>query len=404
VDFFLTRLPIFDPKNNLFGYELKFSKDLFQLQQAQTSSDRDSSKIITESMFMIGLDKLVTGKKAFIPFSRNLLLNKFAELLPKDIVGIQLSRELGGDIKVAQTCKELKTKGYTIVLDNFSFQPDYAHLTEFAKFVKVDITKTGEYIRKSVIKRLKPRGIKCIMTNVNTNKDFTSSVSLEFDYLQGNFFQKAAVISSREVSSTSFAHYEMLKEIHKTEIDLDNLEHIIKRDVALSYKLLRMINSASFGLKNEIKSIRQALAIMGTLEIKKWFSLILLSSMNEKKPGELIRTSLLRAKLMENIAPLAGMKDKSSDLFLTGIFSLIDTLMDEPLTDILNGLPLANEIKNTLLKKESRYSGIYNLVLNYENGEWTTLSNMAKQMRLDENKLPEIYNNSVQWVDQIYHI
>ncbi len=401
MEFFLTRYPIFDPKRNLYAYELNFSKDLFQLQQQNASADRTSSKIITESLFMIGLDKLVTGKRAFIPFSRNLLLNKFAELLPKDLVGIQISREMGTDHKVIQACRDLKSKGFMIILDGFSFQPDYTHMVEFADVVKVDIIKIGEYIRKTVLKRLKPRGIKCIMKNVNTNKNFITSVAMGYDFMQGDFFQQTAVISSREVSTTSFAHFEMLKEIHKSELDLNVLENIIKRDVALSFKLLRMINSAAFGLKNEIKSIRQALVILGNIEIKKWFSLILLSNLNENKPSELMRTSLLRAKLMELMSPFLNLKDQASDLFLTGIFSLIDVLMDEPLSDILDGLPLDDEIKNTLLKKESRYSGIYKLVLDYEKGDWDSLSEKTKQLKINEEKLSQIYNTAIQWVDKI---
>ncbi len=401
MEYFLARQPIFDPKMKVIGYEL-FSYDGFDnLIPMDTKEDQFTSKVITKSFLLVNTESLTGGKKAFIRFSRNLLVNEIATLLDKDLIAIELSDNIPPDEKVLAACQKFKDSGYLMVLDDFNFQFSQMPFLQFADMVKVDSGKTGSDVKKSVVERLKSKNIKSLMMNVESEEEFKEAVELGYDYFQGNFFRKPFIISGRDIPGYKLTYLQMLKEIHQPEIDFDKLEEIIKRDVSLTYKLLRLINSAAFGIMREIKSIKQALVLLGMREVKKWVALIALSDMGKEKPEELVKNALLRAKFCESLGPLIGLKQQSSDLFLLGMFSLIDAFIDQPFHVIMEDLPLAKEIKMAMVGGESPYTPAYDLTLTYEAGQWREVSKLAAKLNIDEKKLPEIYLASLDWVSEV---
>ncbi|MEJ2637240.1 MAG: HDOD domain-containing protein [Calditrichia bacterium] len=296
MEYFLARQPIFDSKMKVIGYEL-FSYDGFEnLIPMDTKEDQFASKVITKSFLLVNTESLTGGKKAFIRFSQNLIVNEIVTLLDKDLIAIELSDNITPDEKVLAACQKFKDSGYLMVLDDFNFQFSQMPFLQFADMVKVDSGKTGSDMKKSVVERLKSKNIKSLMMNVESEEEFKEAVELGYDYFQGNFFRKPFVISGRDIPGYKLTYLQMLKEIHQPEIDFDKMEEIIKRDVSLTYKLLRLINSAAFGIMREIKSIKQALVLLGMREVKKWVALIALSDMGKEKPEELVKNALLRAK------------------------------------------------------------------------------------------------------------
>lgn len=396
MQYFLSRHAIFDQKMKVFGYELSFCSGL----DTVTKGDQQTSQVIMESFLLIGMEKITSGKKAFIQFSRNLLVNEFTKIFPKEILAVQIGKDIKVDDKVIDAVKEIKSQGYLIVLDDYSFQDEIVSLTQFADIIKVDSIKMGDYIKASIIQKLKPYGIKCLVKNVNNRDVFARTLKLGYDYFQGEFFSKCNIVAKKDVPGYKLTHLEMMKEIHQPELNFDKLEQIIKHDVSISYKLLRMINSAAYGLSAEIKSIKQALVIMGENEIKKWITLVLLSNVGSDKPDELMKTALIRARFLELIAPAAGMQHLAPDLFLMGMFSMMDVFLDQPLASILEGLPLVNEIKQTLLGEESPYKNVFNLIVCYEKGKWDQVQELSNQLRLDDKALPDLHLKSIEWMNQ----
>ena len=194
------------------------------------------------------------------------------------------------------------------------------------------------------------------------------------------------------------SYVQMLKELHRPDLDLEQLESVIKRDVSLSYKLLRYINSAFFSLRVEIRSVRHALAMLGEDEFRRWGTLLLLSDLGADKPMQLLFDSVLTARFMEILAPSMGLRERGQDLFLAGMFSRVDALMDQPLVAVLADIPLAQEVKSALVDGSGPLSGPLALCRAYERGQWQDLTRLAAEAGLAEERLPELFLQANEWV------
>ncbi len=401
MEYFLARQPVFNSKMKVFGYDLSFRHGFDNFYSNKQFTDRAASKVITESFLLIGIDQVTGGSKAFIPFSRNLLLYEIAALFPKELLIVEIDQSVKPDEKVLKVCRKLRKSGYLIAVEDFVLRDIYRPYTEIVDIVKTDFIKTGPDVKKTIIEELTPHGIKCLMKNVNKMEDFDESAELGYTYFQGDFFRKPFVLAGRDVPGYKLNYLEMLRQINQPELDFNKIEAIIKQDVSLSFKLLRLINSAAFGLLTEIKSIKQALVMLGSREVKKWIALVALSNMGNDKPGELLKTSLLRAKFSEILAEAIDLGDKSSELFLMGLFSLIDAFIDQPFHQILEYLPLSREIKIALMGGDGCYREIYDIVLSYETANWPEVSALAGRLKIDEKILPANYLEAVNWVGNI---
>jgi len=180
-------------------------------------------------------------------------------------------------------------------------------------------------------------------------------------------------------------------------LDFHHLEGLIKREISISYKLLRYINSSYFGLRSEISSILQAMVLLGEKEIKKWISLVVLATMGEDKPEELVLQAIIRARFCESAAPHARLGSRGEDLFLMGMFSLLDALLDKPLPDILADIPIAKDVKEALLGGENRLRNVYQCIVNYETGDWDKLCGQLDKLGMDEATVSRLYSSAVEW-------
>jgi EAL and modified HD-GYP domain-containing signal transduction protein len=193
-----------------------------------------------------------------------------------------------------------------------------------------------------------------------------------------------------------------LQELHRTEPDFEHITRIVTADLSLSYKLLRLVNSAVFGFRSRINSIKQALVILGLQEIQKWITLLALSSMGQEKPDELITHSVIRARFGELIATIIGLQNRSSEFFLMGLLSLIDAFLDRPMQEILAELPLSNEIKDALTGRMNLFGEVYRLILAYEKADWIQVNRYSSRLNLKEEKIPKFFLQSVQWANQLF--
>ncbi len=404
MDIYVARQPIFDCYQEVFAYELLYRSGANKF-YSTLDGDRAISEMITNSFLLIGLENLTRGKKAFISFTRNLLENDTAMLLPNDSIVVEILEDADPDDKMMAACRKLKNLGYLLALDDFRYDHRFLPLLELVDFVKVDFLNSSLYDRRSIINKINKSGrnrVKFLADRVETREEFTEAVELGYSYFQGYFFSKPHLVSTRDIPSFKLTYMQILQEINKEEVNFDKLEDLIKRDVSLSYKLLKFINSLAFGFRSEIRSIKQALVLLGQKEISKWLSLIALRNIGENKPDELIVAALCRAKFCELVAPRVGLKSRSPDLFLMGMFSLIDAFLDKPLPDILVELPLADDIKEALLGDTNRLGDVYGLVVAFEKGDWDELSRRAARLELDEKEVKEFYLDSLEMANQVF--
>jgi EAL and modified HD-GYP domain-containing signal transduction protein len=202
-------------------------------------------------------------------------------------------------------------------------------------FIKVDFLSTEKGARSGLVQEFGPSGVRFLAEKVETLEMLEEAKEIGYTYCQGYFFSKPKIISGKDIPGFKLHYLGVLQEIHRPELDFGRLSEIIKREVSLSFKLLRYINSAFFGLRNKISSLKQALLLLGEREIRKWMTLVTLATLGEDKPEEVVTQSILRAKFCESLAPFAGLFRRSGDLFLMGMFSMIDAILDRPLSEIL---------------------------------------------------------------------
>jgi EAL and modified HD-GYP domain-containing signal transduction protein len=400
MDVFVARQPIFNRKLEVFAYELLFRSSGVENFFPGGDSNRAASSVISNSAFLFGLETLTAGKRGFINVTRDVLLKDYVSFLPKEIAVIEVLETVKPDREVIAACRRLKEAGYLLALDDFVYDDGFKNLFEHVDIIKVDFLGTSPEERRNLVQRLGPWEIEFLAEKVETQKDFDLAVSLGYAYFQGYFFSKPVIVQGKDIPGFKLNYLQILKEIHRPELNLDQIEEIIKREVSLSYKLLRYINSPFFRWRQEVSSIRHALILMGDRNVKKWVSFVILAGMGEDRPQELITGAVVRARFCELIASMTRLRNREEDLFLMGMFSLIDAIVNRPLSELLMEIPIADDVKNGLLGEQNAIREIFDVVVSYERGDWKVFSERAATLGINESEIAGLYLQSLIWAGE----
>ncbi len=398
---FIARQPILDAQQKVYGYELLFRAGLDNAFRT-AEPNQASAKVMTDGSLILSMEAISEGKLAFINITRDILLNDYISFLPSGLTAAEIPENIEPDAEVISACSRLRKAGYMLVLDDFVCGERYAELMNLADIVKVDFLTTPAEERRQVPSRFTAPNVRFLAERVATHELFEQAISLGYTYFQGDFFSKPVIISSRDVPGFKLNYLHMLQELQWPDVNLPRLEGIIKRDMALSFKLLRYINSAYFGLSNKVTSILHAIRLLGPRQFKQWASLLVMASMGSDKPDELVVLALIRGRFCESLAPLLGMKQQSQELFLLGMFSALDAILGRPLEEILKDLPLSDEIKDALCGRPNRLRAVFDYALAYEKGDWESLNAKAAALGLDETGIPAVYLAAVHWAKRSF--
>lgn len=400
---FVARQPIFDTKQKVIGYEL-----LYRLSDENhfhgQDGDRATTEVIANSFLLIGLEDLTGGKRAFINFTQNLLTSDVAYSLPKELVAVEILEDVEVSAELVAACRKLKKSGYMLVLDDFVIKPEFAPLMEMADMIKVDFLNSVYEERLELARWFGPKKVTLLAEKVETREAFEEAIKMGYSCFQGYFFSKPVILSGKDISVYKMNFLQVLSEINRSETDFGRIENIIKRDVSLSYKLLKYINSAAYGFRTRITSIKHALVMLGMTEVKKWISLIALREMVDDKPGEIMTSSIIRAKFGELLAPVIGFGEQSAELFLMGIFSMLDAIVDRPMHVVVKDLPISEEIKTALLGEQNSYRDVFDLIVAYEKGDWDEFERYVARFRINEGVVPQIFFQSLEWANGVLKI
>lgn len=399
---YLARQPIFDRHESVFGYELLFRSGLDNFFQPQFGEN--ATEYVVDNYLLLGIEALTGGRKAFINFTRESLVKDYPTLLPTDQVVVEILEDIHPDEEILAACRRLKQAGYLIALDDFIFAQNGNPLTGYADIIKVDFLATLPEERETLARRFSPLGVRMLAEKIETHGDVASALKMGYTYFQGYFFCKPQLLSTRDIPSFKLNYLRILRAINRQDVDLDEVEGILRQEPSLLYKLLRYINSAGFGLRGHVTSIRHALALLGERNLRKWTSVVALLDLAEDRPAELIVTALVRARFCELLAPLIGLRQQETDLFLLGLFSVMDVVLGRDIKDVLAEMPLTEEVKAALLGKDNRFRCVLDSAMAREQGDWHRFRSWLDRVGIDEEQFPDAYLGAVQWVRQIFEV
>jgi EAL and modified HD-GYP domain-containing signal transduction protein len=385
---FVGRQPIYRDGVDVFAYEL-LSRNSELNRAAFTDGDRATAQLLLNTFLDIGLDQVVGPHLAFVNVTRNFMLSDYCMSLPKDRMVFEIASDMVIDNALFDRFSSLIKSGYSIALDNFVYNDEIGPLVEFSNIVKLDIQALGREAIAHHAKNLRRYGVKLLAQKVETHQDYAYCKELGFDYYQGYFFCKPQVLSERRIPFNRVSTLNLLAKLQDPSITIQALEHAVGQDLAISYRILRYLNSPIHAMPRRIESLRHAIALVGTRLISNWASMILLEAIDDK-PRELMITSMMRAHMCQQLG--AAMRQKNVDQFFTvGLFSLVDALVDRPMVDALEPLPLVDEVRDALLHRKGVMARALECVEAYERCDWerTTCEN------LDEKSIREAFLRSV---------
>lgn len=402
---FVARQPIFDRARQLYAYELLFRSDEVHNEYSGTDAGSATTQVIANSLLSIGLENVACGKKVFVNFDHGLLMGGLHGALPRETTVFEILETVEPSEELLTACNELNQQGYTFALDDFVGDARSEPLTHIAKLIKVDMRSTGKAEQERLLRTYHPRGIGMIAEKVETHEEFEWAKNAGYDYFQGYFFARPAVLRGHQIPAAKINCIQLLREMQSTDLNYEQLRKIISEDVSLSYKLLRFVNSALFARKGEIQSIAHSLAILGDDALRHWAALAALPILAKDKPGELVTHSLVRARFCERLAQMANVSEHGRG-FLVGLFSLLDALIDVPLEEALQQAGVGAAIRGALLGTEGTggpLRDVYTLVCQYEAGDWKAVSALALKLNIQTSGIGEAYSDSTLWAQQVLH-
>jgi EAL and modified HD-GYP domain-containing signal transduction protein len=398
VSVFVARQAIFNRRQKVVAYELLFRdspKNFFP----DIAEGQATARLIMENQLNLGTRHITSGKKALINIGPESLELDLCAFLPCQDVVIELLESIEPTDTNYELCRELFHSNFNLALDDFVYKPQWDRFLKLVKLIKFDITITPLNDIHPIIKKLKDhKQIKLLAEKIETQEEYEVAAGMGFDYFQGYFFAKPTMMKHNDIDYNYGLVVAIYAEIMGPNPDLTKIAALFELDAALAYKLLRLINSGVFPIQSKIASLKQALVYLGQERLKKFVSLIVTAHTAGKKPAELMQVCVVRARFCELIAKKVA-KHQSGEAFLTGLFSLLDAILDQPMSLLVEKLPFQDDIKAALLEEKNTLYYILKVVKAYETGSWWALEQAVIFLNIQSDILPELYQKSVDWAD-----
>jgi len=415
LDYFLARQPIFKRNLTVYAYELLFrsnpkensytpeSSESILNVDGYDSDDQSTSKVLINSYLAEDFESFSQGKKVFINFTEHLIMDETPLIFPNETLVIELLETIKPNQVLVEKCSNLKKKGYTLALDDYVHERDKGNpLLELVDVLKVDFLDNTKKEISQIARLYKNRPFELLAEKVESDEMFQFAKEEGFHYFQGYFFSKPTMVSGKSLHSDNKSFILILNELYRADPDFDKISNIIQSDVSLSYKLLRLVNSAAYYKTVEIKSIKQATLMLGIKKLKNWTLLLMLVDAGKNKPAELVRTSIIRGYLLESISKHTPYRNMSSEFFLMGLFSMIGVIMDSPIGELLKDLPLSDFVKAALMGQDNPYKKIYDIVLLYEKADFEKVYQFTSEMNIPSEVIFKYYRDSITFAHEVF--
>jgi len=399
---FIARQPVFDRANDTWGYMLLF-RDSENAERAIFSDDSEATMNLVANLPLCGG---VAGDKGrlLIHFTPEDIKRETPLAVPAANTVVIVEETAEPDQELLTALAALRTEGYEVAVNNFEGKAGTERLAELADYLIVDMAdKTGDDLAAIISKGKKIGSARFIAKRVENAEARSMAKDAGFNYFHGFFFQKPQTQSGRKITSSEVTRLKLFEIIEKNEPDFDALAPAIEADVAISYRLLNFLNSATFSFAATITSIRQAVVLAGWKPIRNWLRLIILTDMTpSEKSLELSYLSAHRAKLFETAALGGGYEEDSDKLFMLGLFSLLDAMLDMEMKDVVRHLPVDDAIKAALCGQGGRYAPWLAMARAIESSDWDEVGTCAKELDLLPGTVAVSYQHAFSWADSFF--
>lgn len=395
MDVFVARQPVFTTRKKLFGYELLFRQGL-ENAFPDIDGDTATSKLLSNTFFSFEFNEILGGKPGLVNFTRELILNKTPLLFPQNHIIIEVLEDIEPEPEIVKALTLFREKGFNIALDDFIYHEKFTPMIELCRIIKFDLIATPLEILTDIIADLNNNyDITLLAEKVETYEEFELAKEMGFRLFQGYFFSKPEILSNKDISSGQMTVLGLISEAGKTHPDLQKIGDLIRKDASISFKLLKFINSAYFKRPTPINTIKDAITFLGEDELKRFIHVVAASGLTENKPDELMRSSIIRARMCELCGTLLKSGFSTDELFTLGLFSRMDAMLDKKMSDILESVQFSGPIKQALMGQDKTFSKILKIVTGFEQGDWQNRFFAVMAGTRLEKKLPQFYYDAL---------
>ena len=399
MDSYIVRQALMDSNQKTFGYEILYADSSFAETQTDDSTAANAIENFLSSM---NSEKFLSGKVAFLTFTQSLLEKNIPKMFETSKLVIQIEDSLITNPMSHSYITKLKQSGYKIAVIDFEFAPRFFGILDIVDYIKINFAREDPSL-ENLVKIGMSFGKKVIAYNVETAEQYERAKALGCSYFQGSYLAQKTSSTVKKANHLQSNFFLLMIAVTRDEPDIDEVEEIISRDVSLTYSLLKLVNSAYFALRNRARSVKQALVILGLGQLKQWIYLLSFKQ-DDGAQEELVKLSFPRAMFASELVVLAhDMPISRSEGYLLGMFSTLDKLMDISLDEALEQLPISDEIKNGLLKREGKAGTLLSLVLSYEKADWRNMSTAAEELGIPSSLIAQKYFECVENVNDIWN-
>lgn len=399
MDCFTARQPIFDRSLRVKAYELLYRESEANHFPSNVSPIQATSKVLVNTFLDTNIDSISDGKSVLINFPICALRENFPEVAPHNKIILEVLEDVKPTDELYDILRTLFHKRYRIALDDFEYKPEWDRFLKFVKLIKFDIQNTPLNEIHNVVRHIRKNypKIKLLAEKVETYAEFNEAKGMGLDYFQGYFFAKPEVIKSSSIDVSETSLMSLYAEVMKSDVCFHRLNKIFQCDILLCYKLLNYVNSPAFGVTLEVESIKQAIGFLGENLLRRFICLLVASELSQRKPPELLKTSIYRARFCELIIQKTPFNKHSDRAFLAGLFSTLDAILDADMEDIVANLPLDRDIKLALAQNVGLLAGALNIIKAYEKGEWDDVESLCSHIKLNRRLIRKLYLQSISW-------
>jgi len=388
------RQPILDLRGKAHAYQVLLRnglEDKFSEAGSGTATPRSDSTV------HFGLEELTGGFPAFVNCAGEALTEKLADRLPPHLTVLEVREPTDSPEDLIAICQKLKHLGFRLALHEFAWQPGYEPLLDLANYIKVDFSASDEKKRQSYRRQVSGKTVTLIADRIETQQDYQLAKSEEFKLFQGYYFCHPTLLKSRAIPTSRLFHIQILNMLHNPAVDFRKLSELVKQDAALTYRLLRLVNSPLCAVRQEVRSIETALMAVGEDNFRHIATLAIANEMNATQPLEVLRMAFVRGRFCELAAVQCALDP--GEQYLLGLLSLLPAMLCVSMDDLTPALPLRESIREALHGTRNRERKVLDWLESHEVGDWATSDAIVQSNSLNRDQMVRHYFQAVVWAD-----